>query len=46
MSATNKALDAAFKTAKDNGANVSRDDLVFPNWDPSKDYVASDYEAL
>ncbi|WP_246739564.1 extracellular solute-binding protein [Martelella sp. HB161492] len=46
VSATNMALDAAFKTAKDNGANVSRDDLVFANWDPTKDYVASDYEAL
>lgn len=46
VSATNTALDAAFKTAKENGADVSRDDLVFSNWDPSKDYVASDYEAL
>ncbi|AJY48151.1 ABC transporter substrate-binding protein [Martelella endophytica] len=46
VSATNKALDAAFETAKSNGANVSRDDLVFPNWDPSKDYVAADYEQL
>ncbi|MGV8855886.1 MAG: ABC transporter substrate-binding protein [Devosia sp.] len=46
VSATNQALDAAFKTAKDAGAEVSRDDLVFANWSPPKDYVAADYEAL
>lgn len=46
VSATNQALDTAFKTAKDAGADVSRDDLVFANWQPDKDYVAADYEAL
>lgn len=46
VSETNKALDAAFKAAKDAGADVSRDDLVFPNWQPGKDYVGADYEAL
>lgn len=45
VSATNKALDDAFKAAKDGGAKVSRDDLVFKNWQPSKDYVAADYDA-
>jgi len=45
-SATNQALDAAFAAAKANGAQVSRDDLVFANWDPSRDYVAADYQAL
>lgn len=46
VSETNKALDAAFKAAQDAGAEVSRDDLVFANWQPTQDYVASDYEAL
>ncbi|GLQ56393.1 hypothetical protein GCM10010862_36520 [Devosia nitrariae] len=45
-SATNQALDAAFKTAQESGAQVSRDDLVFGNWDPSRDYVTADYQAL
>lgn len=46
VSATNQALDAAFKAAQDAGATVSRDDLVFPNWQPNRDYVAADYDAL
>ncbi|GLQ55908.1 ABC transporter substrate-binding protein [Devosia nitrariae] len=45
VSATNTALDAAIETAKANGAEVSRDDFVFGNWDPSKDYTAEDYKA-
>lgn len=45
-SATNKAIDAAFKAAKDGGAKVDRSDLVFANWDPGKDYLAADYRAL
>lgn len=44
--ATEKAFDDAFAKAKAQGANVSRDDLVFPNWDPSKDYTEADYAAL
>lgn len=46
VSATNQALDTAFKTASDAGAKVSRDDLVFPNWQPERDYVDADYQAL
>ena len=36
---TERALDAAFAEAAAQGAKVSRDDLVFPDWDPSADYV-------
>ncbi|GAB4566854.1 MAG: hypothetical protein Kow0047_18560 [Anaerolineae bacterium] len=39
-------LDRAIKAAQQKGAKVSRDDWVFPNWDPMKDYVESDYQAL
>lgn len=46
VSATNQALDTAFMTASDAGAKVSRDDLVFPNWQPERDYVDADYQAL
>ena len=33
------ALDAAIKKAQNDGANVSIDDFVFPDWDTMKDYV-------
>jgi multiple sugar transport system substrate-binding protein len=39
-------LDAAIAEAKDKGAEVSRDDWVFPNWDPARDYTQEDYDAL
>jgi multiple sugar transport system substrate-binding protein len=39
-------LDRAIKAAQDKGAQVSRDDFVFPNWDPTKDYTEADYAAL
>ena len=42
----NKALDEAFAKAQAEGAKVSRDDLVFSNWDTAKDYGAADYAAL
>lgn len=42
----NKAIDAAFEQAKAAGANVSRDDLIFPNWVPENDYSDDDYKAL
>lgn len=42
----NSALDAALAEAKKAGSDVSRDDLVFANWDPSRDYVQADYDAL
>jgi multiple sugar transport system substrate-binding protein len=42
----NKGLDAAIAAARKKGAQVSRDDYVFPNWDPSQDYTAADYDEL
>lgn len=44
--ARNKALDEAIAKAKADGANVSRDDFVFANWDPAQDYTNDDYAAL
>lgn len=34
------ALDDAIKTAQARGANVSHDDFVFADWDPSQDYTS------
>lgn len=39
-------LERAIKAAQDKGAQVSRDDWVFPNWDPTRDYMTEDYAAL
>lgn len=39
-------LERAIKAAQDKGAQVSRDDWVFPNWSPTQDYTAEDYAAL
>jgi multiple sugar transport system substrate-binding protein len=39
-------LERAIKAAQDAGAQVTRDDFVFPNWDPSRDYTDADYAAL
>ena len=44
--ATDKQIDAAFAKAKASGAKVSRDDMVFANWDPMKDYTDAEYKAL
>ncbi len=44
--ATEAALDKAFADASAAGAKVSRDDMVFANWDPAKNYVAADYQSL
>lgn len=41
-----RALDEAIAAAQAEGAEVSRDDYVFPNWDPNVDYTEADYEAL
>jgi len=43
---TNAELDRALKAAQDKGAEVSRDDFVFPNWDPAENYTQEDYEEL
>lgn len=40
------ALDQAIEAAQADGANVSRDDYVFANWDPATDYLESDYAEL
>lgn len=40
-----RALDAAIEAATKKGTKVSRDDFVFSNWDPAKDYTRADYEA-
>lgn len=39
-------LDRAIGAAQAKGANVSREDFVFPNWDPTQDYSAEMYTAL
>jgi len=41
-----KELERAMKAAQAKGAKVTRDDFVFPNWDPTKDYTDADYAAL
>lgn len=43
---SNQNLDQAIAAARAKGANVTRDDWVFPNWNPAQDYSASDYKGL
>ncbi len=38
-------LDRAITAARAKGANVSRDDFKFANWDPAKDYTQAEYDA-
>ncbi len=40
------SLEQAIEDARKDGAQVTLDDWVFPNWDPTKDYTTADYEAL
>lgn len=42
---SNQELDRAIKAAQDGGAEVSRDDWVFANWDPRQDYGLDIYDA-
>lgn len=42
----NKGLRAAVDKVSGTGVKVSIDDFIFPNWDPTKDYTQSDYDAL
>ncbi len=42
----NAELDRAIKAAQDKGAQVSREDWVFPNWDSAQDYTEDMYAAL
>jgi len=39
-------LERAIKAAQGKGAQVSRDDWKFANWDPTRDYTQADYDAL
>lgn len=39
-------LDRAIAAAQEKGAEVSRDDYVFPNWDANEDYGESKYAEL
>jgi multiple sugar transport system substrate-binding protein len=41
-----RALDDAIAEAQADGVTVSRDDYVFPNWDPTRDYLEADYAEL
>lgn len=41
-----RAFDDAIAAAQKAGANVSRDDYVFSNWDPTQDYPDANYQAL
>lgn len=44
--ASERSLDQAIDTARGKGAEISRDDWVFPNWDPAQDYTPADYAKL
>jgi multiple sugar transport system substrate-binding protein len=39
-------LDRAIAAARQKGAQAARQDWVFPNWEPTKDYTEADYKAL
>lgn len=43
---TEADLDQAIKTVQARGEKVSRNDWVFPNWDPGRDYSQQDYSKL
>lgn len=43
---SDQALDAAIEAVRATGAEVTRDAWVFPNWDPTQDYTAEDYQEL
>jgi multiple sugar transport system substrate-binding protein len=44
QSRANAELERAIKAAQDEGANVSRDDFVFANWDPTQEFTAENYD--
>lgn len=41
-----RELERATEAARAKGAEVSRDDFVFPNWDPTRNYTEADYAEL
>lgn len=43
---SDRELDRAIGAARGKGAKVSRADWVYPNWKPTVDYTAADYEQL
>lgn len=43
---SDRLLDQAVAEARKEGVKVSREDFVFENWDPARDYTAADYKAL
>lgn len=45
-SRTNAEMDRAITAAQDKGAEVSRDDFIFANWEPTEEYTAESYEEL
>lgn len=43
QSRANAELDRAIAAAKDKGAEVTRDDFIFSDWDPTQEYTADHY---
>jgi multiple sugar transport system substrate-binding protein len=43
QSRANAELDRAIAAAQEKGANVSRDDFIFSDWDPNEEYTAEKY---
>jgi multiple sugar transport system substrate-binding protein len=43
QSRANAELERAIEAAKEGGAEVSRDDFIFADWDPTLDYTADKY---
>jgi multiple sugar transport system substrate-binding protein len=43
QSRANAELDRAIAAAQEKGANVSRDDFIFSDWDPNEEYSAEKY---
>ena len=45
QSRANAELERAIKAAQDKGAEVSRDDFVFADWDPTEEFTEDKYAA-
>jgi multiple sugar transport system substrate-binding protein len=46
QSRANAELERAITAAQESGVEVSRDDFVFPNWEPTEEYTAEKYDEL
>lgn len=46
QSRANAELERAITAAQEQGAEVSRDDFVFDNWDPAQNYTQEQYDEL